>query len=100
MPQQVAAGITKRVALDGGRQAMSTLKPRTLQQLLAASPPYAREDRWRSWAAVLSTAALTLGALALAASPIPLLLRVTASLLASLLRVRCFVTDHDFEHAA
>ena len=73
---------------------------RSLRELTEATLPFTVEDRRRSWAAVLSTGALTLLAVFVAALPFPLLLRVPASLFAALLFVRMFVIYHDFEHGA
>jgi omega-6 fatty acid desaturase (delta-12 desaturase) len=73
---------------------------RSLRELLKVTSPFTIEDRRRSWAAVLSTLALTVAAFALAAAPIALPLRLAASALAALLSVRMFVLYHDFEHGA
>jgi len=73
---------------------------RSLPELLEETAPFACDDPVRSWTAVLSTGALTVAALAVAAGWTGVLLRLIASGLASLLLVRMFVLYHDYEHGA
>lgn len=73
---------------------------RTGQALVAATRPYASEDRRRSWRVTLTAfvSLFALGAVALAAKPWPL--RALASVLLALAIVRTFVLFHDFMHQA
>ena len=75
-------------------------KLRSLRELTVITSAYAVEDRRRSWTAVLTTAALLTVAVASAAAALPLPLRITGSVAASLLLIRMFVLYHDFEHGA
>jgi omega-6 fatty acid desaturase (delta-12 desaturase) len=79
---------------------MSDVALRSLTELTRVTAPLTVEDASRSWLAVLGTAALTVAALAAAAYPFPVAIRLPASVLTALLFVRMFVIYHDFEHHA
>ncbi len=83
---------------------MST-EARQDKELIAATRPFANEDRVRSWFALLSTLALVAGtdvvAFRLAPhSPLGWVLRGVASLVCGLLIVRTFILFHDFQHGS
>lgn len=73
---------------------------RTDQALVAATRPYAREDRLRSWLYTLSTMGALGGAAWLAASQQPWPVRAAAAVATGLAIVRAFVLFHDFMHQA
>jgi omega-6 fatty acid desaturase (delta-12 desaturase) len=73
---------------------------RTEKELLIATKAYAREDRLRSWLALLSTLALQALAFAVCISELPLIVRALASVVSGLLIVRLFIFYHDFQHKA
>ena len=68
------------------------------KQLILATRPYAKEKRSTSWKATISTLLLIGLAYTVALSPIPLLLRIPAALVTSLLLVRFFIIYHDYLH--
>jgi omega-6 fatty acid desaturase (delta-12 desaturase) len=70
------------------------------KQILLASRPFAREQRWRSWWHLGSTSLALTAAAVIACSNFSYLLRIPASVMLSLLIVRFFILFHDFEHGA
>ncbi len=80
---------------------METRKPmRTGPELIRATKPYAREDRRRSWWHFGSTLGVLLGLLGLTCLELPWPVRLSFSVLASLVLVRLFVIYHDYLHGA
>jgi omega-6 fatty acid desaturase (delta-12 desaturase) len=74
---------------------------RTGRELLEATKPFVQESRLKSWTYVLSTGALLLFLLAVAAqSALAWPLRLCCSALAGLVTVRMFILYHDFIHGA
>lgn len=73
---------------------------RTGKELLIASKKFAQEHRLRSWWHFWSTLALLVGLVVAAASPVHMLVRLLASILAGLVCVRMFIIFHDFQHGA
>lgn len=81
--------------------APETTPERSGKELIAATRPFAIDDRARSWAHTLSTATLLIVTAGIAgAHATPLALRVVCSALTGLLIVRMFVLFHDFMHRA
>jgi len=66
--------------------------------LIKATKPFAQENRTTSWLHLLSTTVLVLAAIFGAAYPFHLGIRITCSILTSLLLVRMFTIYHDFLH--
>ncbi len=66
--------------------------------LILATKPYAKEDRLQSWLYTISTLVLLVSAIVMAMYPFHIVIRIIASLAASLLLVRIFVIYHDFLH--
>jgi acyl-lipid omega-6 desaturase (Delta-12 desaturase) len=75
---------------------------RSGKELIAATRPFAVDDRALSWFHTATTAATLVLLALLAGSPtkLPWLLRVLASVLTGLMIVRMFVLFHDFMHLA
>ncbi len=73
---------------------------RSGKELLIASRKYAHETRWLSWWHFWSTLAVAASLLLVACSPLPLVVCVIASLLASLVLIRVFILYHDYMHGA
>jgi omega-6 fatty acid desaturase (delta-12 desaturase) len=73
---------------------------RTGRELLIASRGFASEFRWLSWWHFWSTLALFIFLLAIAASPLSLIVRGLSSFLAGLVCVRMFIIFHDYQHQA
>lgn len=74
---------------------------RTGKELILATKPYAHENRAKSWYVLLST--LTLFLLAAAGTIICrqyISIRLSCSIIMSLLMMRMFIIYHDFEHHA
>jgi omega-6 fatty acid desaturase (delta-12 desaturase) len=72
------------------------IKP--VQTLHARTKVYARDDSWKSWWCILSTAFLLAAAIAGTFPILPMPLRIICSGLAGLLMVRLFVIYHDQQH--
>jgi len=75
------------------------------KELIDATRPFAKEDRARSWFALLSTLALVIGTDAIAFAFVPhgvlgWMVRVAASVVCGLLIVRTFILFHDFQHGS
>jgi omega-6 fatty acid desaturase (delta-12 desaturase) len=70
------------------------------QTLHARTKAYARDNSWKSWWYILSTAFLLAAALAGTFPILPLPLRILSSVLTGLLMVRLFVIYHDQQHRA
>jgi omega-6 fatty acid desaturase (delta-12 desaturase) len=75
------------------------------KELIAATRPFANEDRVRSWFALLSTLTLVAGTDVVAFrlvphSPLGWVLRGAASVVCGLLIVRAFILFHDFQHGS
>ncbi|MCB0416544.1 MAG: fatty acid desaturase [Bdellovibrionaceae bacterium] len=73
---------------------------RTLQELMSASAPFAKEDPKRSWWHLISTAIVLAVLIAGTLSPLPLVLRILMSLFAGGVVVRMFIIYHDYQHGA
>src|SRR5262249_36067991 len=72
---------------------------RTKSELVRATKPYAREQRWRSWWHLGSTLAVLGGLLAaVCVTELPLWVRVPCSVLTGLVLVRLFIIYHDYQH--
>jgi omega-6 fatty acid desaturase (delta-12 desaturase) len=68
------------------------------KELILATKPFAKEDRKRSWFALLSTFIILVGLLTTIVFAPSLWIKVLASLLYSLVLVRMFIIYHDFLH--
>ncbi|MBI1336842.1 MAG: fatty acid desaturase [Phycisphaera sp.] len=68
--------------------------------LIRATLPFAHEQRARSWWHLWSTLTLLVAAVALAAAPLPVPLRLIGSVLAGLMQCRMFIIYHDYQHGA
>ncbi len=73
---------------------------RTGTELIRATKPYAQEHRWRSWWHFGSTLLVLIGLLGVTCLQLPWPLRLSFSVLASLVLVRIFVIYHDYLHGA
>ena len=73
---------------------------REAKELLLASKEYAREHRFLSWWHLGSTLFVFALLLVLTILPVPLGLRIAASVLLGLVHVRLFIIYHDFQHHA
>ena len=73
---------------------------KTGKELILATKPYAFDFSAKSWAHMISTALLLLGALAGTLWNIHLAAKIACSLLAGLLYLRLFVIYHDQQHQA
>jgi len=71
-----------------------------IESLYPRTKSYARDNAWKSWWCILSTAFLLVTALAGTFPSLPLVLRLSCSGLAALLMVRLFVIYHDHQHRA
>ncbi len=74
--------------------------PRTDKELIDATRPFAKEDRAKSWFALLSTVALEIALVAVAVQHLPVAVRAAASIVAGLTAVRMFILYHDHLHGA
>ncbi len=72
----------------------------TTEALYPRTKDYARDNSWKSWWCILSTAFLLVTALAGTLPGLPLALRIVCSGLTGLLMVRFFVIYHDHQHRA
>src|SRR5258708_34371864 len=71
------------------------------KELIADSKKFSCENRWRSWAELLSSVALTVIIFVAGFfDAIPLAVRIFSSILCGLLYVRVFVIYHDYQHRA
>lgn len=70
------------------------------KQILLASRPFAREQRWRSWWHLATTTLALTAAVVIACSELSLLIRIPVSIVMSLLIVRFFIIFHDYEHGS
>jgi omega-6 fatty acid desaturase (delta-12 desaturase) len=70
------------------------------QTLHARTKAYAKDNSWKSWWCILSTALLLTVAMAGTLPPWPVAGRIVCSLLSGLLTVRMFVIYHDQQHRA
>jgi acyl-lipid omega-6 desaturase (Delta-12 desaturase) len=70
------------------------------KQILLASRPFAREQRWRSWWHLATTVLALAAAVVITCSDLPYFVRIPCSILQSLLIVRFFILFHDYEHGA
>jgi omega-6 fatty acid desaturase (delta-12 desaturase) len=70
------------------------------KDLIIATKPFGKENRFLSWFHTLSTLLLLIGALIAAAIAPLLIMRTTASILAGFVFVRMFVIYHDYQHKA
>lgn len=68
------------------------------KDLIIATKPFAKEDRFKSWFYTISTSLFLVASFLVALYPFPLLLRIVASLVTALLLVRMFIIYHDFLH--
>lgn len=75
-------------------------RPKAPVHLVAATRPYARESRRRSWWYLASTFTILLFALATAALAPWWPIRLAASVTAGLVMARAFILYHDFMHGA
>lgn len=73
---------------------------RTSRQLLLATLPFAKEQRWRSWWHLGTTVAVMAAATAVNLSEIHWALRIPTCLIAGLTLVRFFVLYHDHQHGS
>lgn len=73
---------------------------RTGKELILATREFANDDTRTSWIAVISSAGLLGTLLAVALFSETWLFRVSASIIAGLMWVRCFVIYHDHQHHA
>ncbi len=71
---------------------------RSARELVLASREFASDQRWRSWWCLLSTLAVFVTLLVLAASDTYWPLRLACSLLGGLTLVRLFTIFHDHQH--
>ncbi|WP_414664274.1 fatty acid desaturase family protein [Horticoccus sp. 23ND18S-11] len=76
------------------------LRAKAGTDLILATKPFAKDDPWRSWWAILSTGFLLIGALAGTLWLVDLPARLVCSVLAGLLLTRSFVIYHDQQHHA
>src|ERR1700693_3998321 len=74
--------------------------PKTGQDLIHATRPYANDNPFVSWWCILSTTFLLIGVLAGTLWNINLPARIVCSVLAGLLLLRLFVIYHDQQHHA
>jgi omega-6 fatty acid desaturase (delta-12 desaturase) len=70
------------------------------RELIRATKPFAKENRAKSWLALLSTLAILAGLLTVAGLALPWPIRLVASVMAGLVVVRGFIIYHDFMHGA
>ena len=70
------------------------------KDLIIATKPFGKENRFLSWYYTLSSLLLLIGLLVSAGKAPWLSLRICASILAGFVFIRCFVIYHDFEHKA
>jgi acyl-lipid omega-6 desaturase (Delta-12 desaturase) len=70
------------------------------KQLILATKPFAKEDRFKSWYLSLSTLFILICCLYLTTTHLPLILKFGSSVLAGLVIVRMFVIYHDHQHKA
>ncbi len=68
------------------------------KQLILASKAFAKEQPAKSWFALLSTIAVYALSITGAVLPLPLPIRIVASVFAGLVMVRLFVLYHDHQH--
>src|SRR5262245_54178610 len=73
---------------------------RGAKELLVATRPFAREERWRSWWHLGSTLFVLLALVAFGAADVAWWMRLPGSVLAGLVLVRMFVLYHDQQHGA
>ena len=86
---------------DTGTPSSPGCVARDPKELLIASKQFAHEFRWSSWWHFWSTLGVLVTLLIGAGSDLlPLIIRVTSSLVAGLVGVRMFVIYHDFQHQA
>lgn len=71
---------------------------RSGKQLLIASKQYASEDRWKSWWHLWSTLTIAATFLVIACLPLPWIVCVASSVVASLTLIRLFIIYHDYMH--
>jgi omega-6 fatty acid desaturase (delta-12 desaturase) len=71
-----------------------------VESLYPRTKAYARDNSWKSWWCILTTAFFLVTALTGTLPGLPLALRITCSGLAGLLMVRLFVIYHDHQHRA
>jgi len=74
--------------------------PKTGQELILATKPYAKDDPLLSWWCILSTTLLLIGALAGTLWNFNLAAQIACSVFAGLLLLRLFVIYHDQQHHA
>ncbi len=74
--------------------------PKTGQELILATKPYAKDDTRRSWWCILSTTFLLVASLIGTLLDLPLAATVAFSVLSGLLILRLFVIYHDQQHHA
>ncbi|MBC8111340.1 MAG: fatty acid desaturase [Verrucomicrobia bacterium] len=73
---------------------------RNSKELILATKPFCEENRVRSWAETLVTLVLVGCFLATTFAPLPIWIRLLASVCCGLLYVRMFVIYHDYQHHA
>jgi omega-6 fatty acid desaturase (delta-12 desaturase) len=70
------------------------------KEILLATRPFAREERWRSWWHLSSTLVVLLVLIAFGTADVAWWIRLPGSVLAGLVLVRMFVLYHDQQHGA
>jgi omega-6 fatty acid desaturase (delta-12 desaturase) len=73
---------------------------RSAREVLAATRPFAREQRWRSWWVFVTTFTIMGGLLVIAATAPWWGLQLLASMTAGMVLVRAFIIYHDYLHGA
>jgi omega-6 fatty acid desaturase (delta-12 desaturase) len=76
------------------------LLTKTAHSLYACTKAYAKDNPWKSWWYILSTTFLLAAAVSGTLAPLPVVVRITCSILTGLLMVRLFVIYHDQQHRA
>ena len=80
--------------------ASADIHPRSAREVMAATRPFAREQRWRSWWVFITTFTIMGGLLVIAGAAPWWGLQLLASTAAGMVLVRAFIIYHDYLHGA